>query len=1680
MAVIFTDDFARNTNAEIDISKWVQDNNVTNIPIVISERMRHTTSAATISNYRISYPVTKPLWSAELLVRVTLAGLNYVRVGLASSGGRRTTSPNQSIPNNGFMFEVAGVSDTTATLSFQSGGSGTDLSTTLPWNGTTTARWIRMRYDHTTATLSVRSWDDGGSEPGTWDYSAVQSPTITAPGSVFLANQSTGTSSTYITYFDSVEVDDLDYVPSGNKRIALITQNGGLAHQAATSTKAAIESAGAYTVTILDQTAISIAQELFGYDAVATVRTSADPANSLIDAIKNSFRPVLYGFDLSAAGTDMTSGLTSYSGVFSRARSESASTDSNKADPVTANASHPIVDGLITRQTFFSGTQWVSSSMSNTYTHAGTPLFNGATTANAGEPVLIAIEPNELPTATAGTLGPWKTRAVWWGQMYGGTSSVTYTQAGIDLLTRIFDWLLDPDAPQYMHPIKYIQKTDNRAGGPFRPSSNGPTYGDTVFLATYGGVPTDMTDWTLITSAGSTRLYYGVIDTGWSGGTEIALTADSGITTARGATMIIRGVATSIAPFTTSVANNQEAGGTATSTTSGNLSGYARPTWLLSVLGHLGSIAAGDTVSFSGLVDSATATEPLAAFTAATDGTVHFGLVNARSGTDPATSTHTTTTALGGRSVLLIDVVQEPAPAVPTEVETDVATSWDVLVVGGTTPVETTLASAWDTRASISTTKTLAWNVPSIVTKTVSLTHTVRQAVSTTQSAGTWSVTAAPVLPVAFRAAGAVRANQTYYPVGALANDVLILALGGAAAFTDPDWTLLTQTTSSAGRIYWKRHTGSATTGNEYISNTGFGQITAWSGVATSGNPFNTHISSQPGTLASSTTTADLNGYDKTNPLVIAIHFKTTDIPATTVNTTFSGITGGTATRVTTAATSLGGSVGPYMVYYDGTGGTDPATATFSHASSTNRSNIIFDLEPALVPTPVETTISTSWSQPDATIPTPVETTAAVSYDVRAVVTKTHGSNTWSTSAAISKTVASSWGTYSVVTTTKSAGTWQVTTAVPVTQSVSWTVAGPVIKTVASAWDARAVVSKTVVSNWNSVIAVSTTKSAGTWDARQAVSKTVATEFTAYTPVAKTVNNTWTVVSSVQTTKASSWNTRYQVVTGLGPSNWAVGNPLGWVVVDPSSPGYITSSGAAATSQSFTPPAGSFIAVAVASVAGPSVFWTMSVTDSAGRTYSRLGNENNDVQSFTNSTKLELWVAAVTTSSATTITVTPSTTVSGIGARAFVLTNLNNINSIKAPVFDEGDAGGASIFNRVSTARNSKFFFASVTTGGSSGSTGNPVLTEQRVFNASSAAGASGWKTTVGDAGTAIYQEMFGQPTGLQAMSFEVEPLPDPATVTGVQTTKDVLWSTKERVTATLASSYTVTRAVGTTVASTWATIGIAQTTKAVSYGVKTVVDKTAPVSFNVTTPVSLTLATSFTTFRPVSKTVATSFNTAASVNATKTTSYNVRTSMSKTTATEWIVFASAPVTTTASAGTWTVRAAVSTTKPTTWSTRAVMTKNTAAVWSTYTNMAAPKTHATVYTVYTRVAPKTASTAWGTRAIVSTVKSLEWTIRDTLTSTATAEWNVWMHTEEAERPVSWTTFRPVSDTYNTTWGQRALAIKKAATTWRVLPAEAAVAAGGETVRLGSTHAEVQLGSTEGRVVLLNTLTNVSV
>ncbi len=198
-------------------------------------------------------------------------------------------------------------------------------------------------------------------------------------------------------------------------------------------------------------------------------------------------------------------------------------------------------------------------------------------------------------------------------------------------------------------------------------------------------------------------------------------------------------------------------------------------------------------------------------------------------------------------------------------------------------------------------------------------------------------------MAVAFRSAGASAANSASgnitpaMPSGFVADDILILLVETAnQAVTTPDgWTALDlnpiNATSTTLRIYWLRATGSeaAPTITGAADHT-IGQILAFSGCVTSGNPFDSDRQSTVLTSASTSVTFP-STTTVANALVLLILSTSSDTLSQNVSA-YSNATLGSITEHSDSSTNLGngGGISCASATLSAAGATGTTTATLS------------------------------------------------------------------------------------------------------------------------------------------------------------------------------------------------------------------------------------------------------------------------------------------------------------------------------------------------------------------------------------------------------------------------------------------------------------------------------------------------------------------------------------------------------------------------------------------------------------------------------------------------------------------------------------------------------------------------------------------------------------------------------
>lgn len=225
-------------------------------------------------------------------------------------------------------------------------------------------------------------------------------------------------------------------------------------------------------------------------------------------------------------------------------------------------------------------------------------------------------------------------------------------------------------------------------------------------------------------------------------------------------------------------------------------------------------------------------------------------------------------------------------------------------------------------------------------------------------------------MAVAYRYADDVRQSTVRYPFGTIAsgrrpqvNDIAILAIFGTHSISGDTsgatWNFIgTQNSTS---VYWSRVSTAHTAQRQVDIGTAIGHISVYSGVRVTGNPYSQVVSDAPGGSAVSTVLGGLSGYDTTNAFLVGILGRMGDIEASST-ATFSGITGGTSTKVSGNFATGGAGGTPFVAFIDGSSGTSPASVTFNHTNQGTRGAFLFDLTDAASTTRVTTTTESSWT----------------------------------------------------------------------------------------------------------------------------------------------------------------------------------------------------------------------------------------------------------------------------------------------------------------------------------------------------------------------------------------------------------------------------------------------------------------------------------------------------------------------------------------------------------------------------------------------------------------------------------------------------------------------------------------------------------------------------------------------
>lgn len=212
-------------------------------------------------------------------------------------------------------------------------------------------------------------------------------------------------------------------------------------------------------------------------------------------------------------------------------------------------------------------------------------------------------------------------------------------------------------------------------------------------------------------------------------------------------------------------------------------------------------------------------------------------------------------------------------------------------------------------------------------------------------------------MAVSFVSRGGARATTVFYPdVPALpvAGDTLFLTIRGSAGVSEAGWT---QIASVGTTHYYYRLLDFNPASGRSVTITGTGQMVAFRGVRTSGNPWDFSTTNQVGSAQA--ISASVNGFEPVDAFFVVLAGRSGN-GRTADTVAFTNAAGGTATHFNTATTS-GAAVGGG--YYDGSSATVPITGTYGWSGAGNQAAevLVLSLTSKVPANEVSTTVATGW-----------------------------------------------------------------------------------------------------------------------------------------------------------------------------------------------------------------------------------------------------------------------------------------------------------------------------------------------------------------------------------------------------------------------------------------------------------------------------------------------------------------------------------------------------------------------------------------------------------------------------------------------------------------------------------------------------------------------------------------------
>jgi hypothetical protein len=208
-----TDDFTGTTGSALNSTKWTTSASSGNSVLINANRARHsfngsgTTSQSTVSVVGKDIDILFNFQFSDTASQYRLE-IDWRTTGASGSDQYYMVAENQSASTSYIHRVQSGVD--------------TAIVTGLSLGGSTAKRWVRIH--HVGANIKVRWWDDGSTEPGTWNVDYTDASPVLQSGVIALDTWAGGTNGGAAHTCDIDDFDAYEIAPS-----ARITTGGGSA-----------------------------------------------------------------------------------------------------------------------------------------------------------------------------------------------------------------------------------------------------------------------------------------------------------------------------------------------------------------------------------------------------------------------------------------------------------------------------------------------------------------------------------------------------------------------------------------------------------------------------------------------------------------------------------------------------------------------------------------------------------------------------------------------------------------------------------------------------------------------------------------------------------------------------------------------------------------------------------------------------------------------------------------------------------------------------------------------------------------------------------------------------------------------------------------------------------------------------------------------------------------------------------------------------------------------------------------------------------------------------------------------------------------------------------------------------------------------------------------------------------